>query len=272
MSEQAIVLRTPHPRTRKELANDLRALGVQPGMTLLVHSSLSSIGWVCGGAVAVVQALFDALGPSGTLVMPTHTSANSEPSNWRNPPVPSSWWETIRNTMPAFDPLVTPSTAMGCIAEVFRTWPETLRSGHPQVSFAAHGPSAGFITANHTVADALGDGSPLARVYELNGQVLLLGVGYNRNTSFHLAEYRTPGTNRLIEGASVLEDGLPCWKIFPDLDWNAGPFAEIGAAFEATSPVTVGLVGSAVSRLFRQRPAVDFAVDWLSRARSSGHA
>jgi aminoglycoside 3-N-acetyltransferase len=268
MSEQAIVLRTPDPRTRRSLAADLLALGVQPGMTLLAHSSLSSIGWVSGGPVAVVQAFLDALGPAGTLVMPTHTSANSDPSRWQNPPVPETWWETIRMTMPAFDPSVTPSTAMGSIVEVFRTWPGTLRSGHPQVSFAAFGPSAGFITSNHSLVDALGDASPLARVYDLDGSVLLLGVGYDRNTSFHLAEYRTPGTMQLIEGASVLENGLTRWKTFSDLDWNAEPFAEIGAAFESNSPVSVGLVGSAASRLFRQRPAVDFAGDWLSSARS----
>jgi aminoglycoside 3-N-acetyltransferase len=268
MREQAIIQETPEPRTRRSLAADLRALGVKPGMTLLVHSSLSSIGWVCGGPVAVVQALIDALEPSGTLVMPTHTSANSEPSHWENPPVPASWWETIRTTMPGFDPLITPTTAMGRIAEIFRTWPGALRSGHPQVSFAAFGPSAGFITADHTLADALGDGSPLARVYDLDGHVLLLGVGYERNTSFHLAEYRTPGTSQIIEGASVLEDGLPCWKTFYDLDWNSDPFPEIGTAFETASPVNVGTVGSATSRLFRQRLAVDYAGDWLSRARS----
>ena len=272
MREQAIVLRTPEPRTRESLAADLRAVGVQVGMTLLVHSSLSSIGWVCGGPVAVVQALFDALGPAGTLVMPTHTSANSEPSHWQNPPVPESWWETLRRTMPAFDPLVTPTTGMGCIVEVFRTWPGTLRSGHPQVSFAACGPNSGFITSDHSLADGLGDGSPLARVYDLDGHVLLLGVGYERNTSFHLAEYRTAGTEHLIEGASMLKDGQPCWKTFSDLDWNADPFAEIGAAFETASPVNVGLVGSATSRLFRQRAAVEFSGDWLSRSRSTERA
>jgi aminoglycoside 3-N-acetyltransferase len=140
------------------------------------------------------------------------------------------------------------------------------------VSFAACGPNSGFITSDHSLADGLGDGSPLARVYDLDGHVLLLGVGYERNTSFHLAEYRTAGTEHLIEGASMLKDGQPCWKTFSDLDWNADPFAEIGAAFETASPVNVGLVGSATSRLFRQRAAVEFSGDWLSRSRSTERA
>ncbi|WP_258316933.1 AAC(3) family N-acetyltransferase, partial [Escherichia coli] len=62
------------PVTVASLIEDFRNLGVQPGMTLLVHTSMRSIGWVSGGPVAVVLALEEALGPEGTLVMPAHTS------------------------------------------------------------------------------------------------------------------------------------------------------------------------------------------------------
>ncbi len=68
MSEHSLIDETPEPRTRESLGADLRALGVTPGMTLIVHSSLSSLGWVCGGPVAVVQALMDVVTPEGTLV------------------------------------------------------------------------------------------------------------------------------------------------------------------------------------------------------------
>jgi methylglutaconyl-CoA hydratase len=74
MSESQTIAAVAQPATRASLAADLRVLGVQPGMTLLVHSSLSALGWVCGGPVAVIQALQDALTPAGALVMPTHTS------------------------------------------------------------------------------------------------------------------------------------------------------------------------------------------------------
>lgn len=130
------------------------------------------------GGVAVVEALLSVLAPGGTLVVPTHTSDLSDPAGWSNPPVPESWWPTIRATMPAFRPAVSPSRAMGAIPEVVRSWPGAWRSDHPHVSFAALGPDAAAVTGGHRLADGLGEGSPLARLYELDAAVLLLGVGH----------------------------------------------------------------------------------------------
>jgi aminoglycoside 3-N-acetyltransferase len=95
MSEANAIKRAQSPVTIESLAEDLRELGVRPGTVLLVHSSMSALGWVCGGAVAVVEALRRVLTREGTLVMPTHSSQLSVPSNWRNPPVPESWWKVI---------------------------------------------------------------------------------------------------------------------------------------------------------------------------------
>jgi aminoglycoside 3-N-acetyltransferase len=142
MSEMEVISRTPSPRTRYSLAADLHQLGLTSGAVVLVHSSLSSLGWVCGGALAVVQALLDVVTESGTVVMPTHSGDYSDPAEWSNPPVPSEWLATIRNTMPVFDPHVTPTRDMGQIVEVFRTWSGVLRSSHPTVSFAAWGQHA----------------------------------------------------------------------------------------------------------------------------------
>lgn len=265
MSESSVIARTPWPVTRQQIASDLHSLGVQAGMTLLVHSSLSAIGWTPGGPVAVIQGLLDALGRDSTLVMPAHSGAYSEPSLWENPPVPETWWPIIREHSSTFDPRVAPSREMGQIAEVFRSWPGALRSNHPHHSFAALGPQAEFITAGHQLDDSLGEGSPLARLYDLDGWVLLLGVGYGNNTSFHLAEYRLPNPRRVVDGAPILRDGQREWVTVRNVELNTDPFETIGVGFEQEGQQALrGQIGQAESRLFRQRLAVDFAHRWLA--------
>ena len=262
MSEGEIVTKTSDPNTRESLGQDLRQLGLQPGMTVIVHSSLRALGWVCGGPVAVVQALMDVITEDGTIVMPAHTGNYSDPANWANPPVPQPWWDSIYQAMPAFNPAVTPSYMMGTIAETFRTMPGVIRSNHPQVSLSAWGKRAREIVDQHSLAFGLGEQSPLARIYDLNGWVLLLGVGYDRNTSYHLAEYRAPTTVDVTLGAPIIEQGQRVWKKFPDIELDSDIFPEIGQEMDATGHVIRGQVGLAQCRLFEQRRAVDFAVQW----------
>lgn len=263
MTEKKVIERSERPYTKKILKDDLATLGVQPGMALLVHSSLSKIGFVPGGPVTVIQTLIELLTEAGTLIMPTHTSGYSDPAPWQNPPVPEAWHQIIRDEMPAFDPQLTPTRMMGAIPELFRTWPGVYRSNHPHDSFAAWGKHAVSVTANHQLAFTLGEQSPLGRLYDLAGHVLLLGVRYGNNTSFHLSEIRAKQAKVIQQGAPIWQNGRRVWQWFDDLDYDDERFPEIGADFEKAHPVQVGKVGLAESRLFSQRTAVDFATDWL---------
>ena len=168
-SERGVLQKTEVPATVDSLQADFSALGVEPGMVLLVHSSLSALGWVCGGPVAVIIALQEVLGSTGTLVMPVHSTGLTDPSRWGSPPVPESWWQTIRETMPAYRPDLTPTRSTGIIAETFRKQKGVLRSAHPHVSFCAFGAHAREITDNHSLAFGMGEASPVARVYDLGG-------------------------------------------------------------------------------------------------------
>ncbi|WP_328817886.1 aminoglycoside N(3)-acetyltransferase [Nonomuraea cypriaca] len=244
------------------------------GDVMLLHSSMKSLGFVAGGAQAVVQALLDALGTEGTLVVPTHTPSNTDPADWRRPPVPEAWWPVIREQAPGFDPSRTPSQHMGIIAEVARTWPGALRSTHPQVSFAALGKHADDIVAEHRLDDALGERSPLGAVYRLDGKVLLLGCGHHSNTSMHLAEWRQASPPRSRTGSAIRQpDGRSQWTTWDDVVPDSDDFERLGADYEATGAVTIGQVGDATARLMAQRPLVDFATTWLATHRfGAAHA
>jgi aminoglycoside 3-N-acetyltransferase len=268
MTEAESVSRTRGPATVDSLAADLAALGVSEGSVVLVHSSLSSLGWVCGGPVAVVLALQRAVGDEGTLVVPTQSGDLSDPAHWNNPPVPREWWDTIRDNMPPFDRDLTPTRGMGAIVECFRHAPGVLRSDHPNVSFAARGPHAERIVSGHSLDYSLGEESPLARVYELDGQVLLLGVGHDSNTSLHLAEYRSGRAKRGRNGAPQLVDGVRCWVEFEDLEIDSGDFPQIGEGFERENGVRRGHVAKAEAILVPQRPLVDYAVRWMLEHRA----
>lgn len=260
------------PNTVDSLAAGLDRLGLKPGMTVLVHTSLSSLGWVCGGPAAVVLALEQVLTPRGTLVMPTHSGDLSDPASWAYPPVPEPWWPVIRRAMPVFDPALTPTRGMGAVVEAFRHQKGVVRSNHPVLSFAAWGRHRYRITRRHPWDHPLGPGGPLGRLRALGGSVLLLGVGHERNTALHLAE-----TLAVWPGRAEVEESVPwarwkgrtVWRPLRSVGYQGGDFEVLGAAFEAAVADSVrrGTVGAAQARLLAVDPLIRFAVDWMGTHR-----
>ncbi|WKB35979.1 AAC(3) family N-acetyltransferase [Terrilactibacillus sp. S3-3] len=135
MTEKDVIRQTRTLVTRASLVRDLKRLGMKAGMIVLVHTSMSKLGWVCGGPVTIIRALHDVLTGEGTLIMPAHSADVSDPEDWGNPAVPRDWWTDIYDQMPVFDPLCTPTCGIGRVAECFRTFPGVERSSHPIHSF-----------------------------------------------------------------------------------------------------------------------------------------
>ncbi|MCP3819769.1 AAC(3) family N-acetyltransferase [Streptomyces sp. A3M-1-3] len=261
--------------SEEQLASQLSALGVEGGAVVMVHASLRRVGAVEGGPRTVIRALRHVLGPDGTLVVPAFTSENSDTS--------TSFLERVRGLsdearaavladMPAFDRAATPALSMGSLAETLRLTPGALRSDHPQTSFAALGPHAEKVVAGHRPDCHLGEGSPLAHLYGVRAQVLLLGVGFERCSAFHLAEYRVPRPPRRHYRCVVSCHDERRWWQYEDVDLDDSDFAALGADFEhsdETGAVRAGPVGSAHCRLVRFRDAVDFAQRWIPSHRGT---
>ena len=173
-----------------QIVNGLRELGLRSGDVVFVHSSLSSFGYVEGGAETVVKAFLEVLGSEGTLAVPIFRNYFQGRANqvWDRDNSPSS---------------------MGRISETVRTWPGARRSHHAPHPIAAVGPLAEDLTERHNETD-FGPDSPFAGLLELNAWVVLVGVDYNSCTMIHVVEERmeVPYRRWVQLSGRVLENGV----------------------------------------------------------------
>ncbi|MEU1590044.1 AAC(3) family N-acetyltransferase [Micromonospora sp. NPDC005710] len=256
--------------TFPRLADDLRALGVRPGVCLLVHCGLRRVGRLERGPATLAGALRYVLGPAGTLLVPTHNDGNSTTSRAHLAAIAGmdqAQRGRYEAALPGWDRRTTPSQRMGVLAEYVRCTPGAVRSDHPQTSFAALGPRARQLTDDHDLACHLGERSPVGGLYAADGQILLLGLGYEACTALHLAEYRLPEPPTRDYHCFRLVDGLRVPLHFRGLDLDDRDFPTVGAALDETPVVRRGRVGRADARLLPARAAVDFATTWFAANR-----
>ncbi|WP_395245314.1 aminoglycoside N(3)-acetyltransferase [Agromyces sp. MMS24-K17] len=254
--------------TEADLVDGLERLGVVPGDVLLVHASLSSFGFVSGGEQAVIAALRRAVGVFGTVAMPSQSWQLCDPDFLDDPALDAGARARVRASLPPYDPVRTPSRSMGAIAELFRTEPGAVRSPHPHRSFAAAGVEASGLMRRHDPDDPFGETSPLARLYDADARIVLLGVGFDRCTSLHLAEGRSAGASgraRVRNGAPVVDAGERRWATWDEPVVEDDDFAAIGGAFEASGAVRSTRIGSAACRAMSMRALVDFAGTRMTR-------
>ncbi|MDF9810787.1 AAC(3) family N-acetyltransferase [Streptomyces sp. SPB162] len=262
-----------------KITADLRALGLGRGDTVLVHASMSRVAPPPGSEDAVLRAMLTVTGPEGTIVAPAFTDENSLTSRAHLKAIyglTERQVDAFRAAMRPFD-LGTPSTSTGRLSERIRSTPGALRSDHPQTSFVAIGRLAEEITARHAPDCLLGEDSPLGTLYAADARILLLGVGFDSCSAFHLAEYRVPTPPRRDYTCKVATPYGPRWRRVRDVVLDDTDFRLIGRAVEAPAPgcrplVVHGRVGRASARLLPFAPAVDAAVRWLTEHRPAAPA
>ncbi len=249
--------------TSDDLVEGWRKAGLDEGMQVIVHASLSSLGTVEGGAAAVAESLRSVLGPTGTLVTPAFTWQVTDPCPERTG-APDAETAALRAAVPLFhQDLVT--TEMGAVAEVVRALPGALRSRHPQASVAAIGHRAAEIVHEQSLGFAIGRTSPFGRLHDLGGHIFLVGVGHNRNTFLHYAETLTPAPRLKLRRFPMAVDGERVWVETTDVGNDNGRFfPQVGAEFEEYAGITPVEVGAAECRLLPVADLVPFAARRLA--------
>lgn len=257
--------------TRSRLASDLAGLGLAPGQTVMLHASVKAIGWVVGGPDVVLDALLDVLTPAGTLMMYV---------GWEDDTTGMDEWSPERQQAykaecPPFDPATSHAHRQWSIlTEYLRVRPDARRSDHPEASMAALGPQADWLTSPHPLRWGYGPDSPLARLVECDGHVLVLGSPIGGITLLHHAEHLTELPAKRIERHRypVLRGGERVWVEVEQFDTGWGIvdhipaeeyFPVITRLFLATGQGKAGRVGHAEAYLLPAAPLVDFAVAWM---------
>ncbi|MET0536217.1 MAG: AAC(3)-IV family aminoglycoside N-acetyltransferase [Steroidobacter sp.] len=225
-----------------EVSAQLRTLGVERGGVLLVHSSFRAVRPIAGGPSGLIAALLDALGADGTLVMPSWSGLDDEPFDAR--------------TTPCADDL-------GVVAQTFWRLPGVRRSDHFH-AFAALGPKAEAVTSDSLPLPPHIHASPVGRVYDLNGQVLLLGVGHDANTTLHLAELLTSVPYRTPSYCTVLERGRRVRIDYGENNHCCARFALADDWLRSAGRQSEGRVGHAHARLADSRDVVAHALERLA--------
>jgi len=256
--------------TRERIVADLRELGVAVGDTVMLHASVGAIGWIVGGPDQVLRGILDVLGETGTLLMYVGWDGSPYDVTIGVPELPPA----LMAAWPAYDPQTSRAVrSWGVLSEYLRTWPGARRSAHPDSSFVAVGANADRLTRDHPLQYGMGLGSPLAKLCEARGKVLLLGSPLTNVTLLHYAEHLADVPSKEIARywAPVLRDGEKEWVQIEEFDTNGclpwyGPtdlFEAIARDYLQEGQGTVGRVGAAPSYLFDAAELTAFAVEWI---------
>ncbi len=257
--------------TRAALRTDLERLGVRPGDDVMVHAALRRVGPMLNGPDALIGALLDAVGPTGTVLAYTDWDARYDELLDDDGRVPERW----RQHVPPFDPAASRSIRdNGALPEFLRTTPGARRSGNPGASVAALGARAEHYTADHPLPYGYGAGSPLARLVERRGRVLMVGAPLDTMTLLHHAEHLADVAGKRVIRTEVpfrTADGGVEWQVLEEFD-TTDPildglpddyFATIVEEFLAAGNGARGTVGAAPSVLVDAAAITSFTVTWL---------
>ncbi|MEF9962555.1 MAG: AAC(3) family N-acetyltransferase [Erysipelotrichaceae bacterium] len=250
--------------TKEDIKRQLEAMGIQKGMLVLVQGNSEDLGYINGGSQAIIEALMECVGYEGTIVMPSFTLDLLDPACNSNIHIDKENWEYIRESSYPFHKKLSKPTNCDDLVQQFMCNEGIVRSYHPNYSFLAWGKYAKVICDKHPLHFGLSKDSPLGKLYDLNGFVLLLGSSYDECVMFHLAHYNSEKLPIKIVSAPIEKNKKTAWKDMLDLKLNEKGFSIIGEVMEERKIVRTMYLGLSKCRFFSSREAVKIATAYFN--------
>ena len=230
--------------SKERIREDLEELRILPGDSLILHGSMRSVGEVKGGAESVIDALLEIVGPEGTIMAPAFSNVRRIREGDQVPQAGDIH-----------------SANIGILAVILASRPDSARSRHRAFGFTALGKNAEFLTANAPFHFPLGANSPLAKLYQLNGGILLIGTGHNTNCAVHLAEAwaDVPYGRR----KAIVPNEQEEWQEMQGTPECSRGFRKIEPVLRQARILREAYVGNAPSQYMRIQYAVTMAIEML---------
>jgi aminoglycoside 3-N-acetyltransferase len=250
--------------TVETLTEHFKALKIEAGDVIEVHASLDALGFICGGAEAVLTALLKVIGHEGTLVTNAHQPLNQDPA-LLDLPIALEEYPTYRKMMVAYHGKQSSINQMDDLSYALQLKDLALVSPHPTYALMAYGKQAKWITQTHPLEDSFSDHSPYGKCLELKAKVLLMGVDYSVVSSLHLAEYQSKIRPLEVKGAALIKEGQRKWVEYMDYAYQTDYLNEVGMMLEADHQVSIIALGNSQSKLFMLEKAIDMAKAYLGK-------
>ena len=251
--------------TKEMIIQQLTTLGIQKGMVLYIQTDMRKLGYLAGGVQTLLDALMDCVGFEGTLVIPTFTMNLADPSCQRTRINRKHWKDARINALPFHRKLSAPDHDDPFTLQFLRN-EGVVRSYHPIYSFAAWGKYAKFICDKHPLHFGLGEDSPLGKILEFNGYIVLLGEQYHRCTLLNLASYKKEKQPIRIISAPIENNQSMIWKDMLELSFKDAPNETIGEYFETNSLVTTSYIGNGKCHMLNAREAIKWTLHYDAEA------
>lgn len=265
-SQAEVVEKTKRPITKVDIVKGLKKLGLKADSKIEVHTKLSSFGYIINKEYDIIDALMDIV-KDGVIIMPAHTSENSDPTYWENPPVPKEWVEIIKENKRPFDKQLYVPERVGKTPIAFLRYPNVERTNHPIESLAVYNQTSDPTWVYHSL-DQDDDIHPLYKLVQEKGKILFLGTDFQTCTSVHLTEkyaetvVKKEDTIKLVEDDKIVKKTYRIYEFDDDIDH----FEEIAKRYineyEGTSSYKQVKIGLATCTLIDAEALYDIAYEF----------